>query len=138
MRFRYLMIAVAAVLAAAALTTTAVSEPPATEPTKPVEPQSCLVEEIARVFEAEQVALAGLRERLAAAEDEETYDAVMRETEAVKLKTQITIIELQIAHARETGQADQIRRLEAAVEALKTPPPRGVPQPRPAPESPAK
>jgi len=82
---------------------------------------------------AEEARLAELQSRLDAAPDAAAALAIQREIERVKQQTEVELLAAQAGFAREAGQEEKAAAIEAAIDELTSPRPRGVPQDRPAP-----
>lgn len=127
---------VSMLISLAALVALATSD--ADKPDSAAEPDlSPLTQQIHAVLEAEHSALAELQGRLAAAPDEQAYLLVVREIEQRKLASEMRVLELQLAQARQQDRLDEVRAINAALEALRSvAAEQTAPSPPPAPASP--
>jgi hypothetical protein len=113
------MIGVSLLIGVAALATLASSGSDEPDPSARQSP-SRMTQEIRAVLQAEQGTLAELQNRLAAAPDEHAYLLVVREIEQQKLATEIRILEIQAYHAQQQGRLDEVKAIEAALDALRS------------------
>ena len=89
--------------------------------------------QIAAVLDNEQTQLKQLKARMAGAKDATTFLSIQREVEKLKVETEIALLRIQSGHARRQGLKAVADRIDAAIEEMLKPVPRGEPIARPAP-----
>ncbi len=88
---------------------------------------SPLMAELFAALDAERLAVAALRERLAATRDAQTALALQREIETVKHEAEIGLLRIQSRHARANGRVALADELDRAIVEMTAPPLRGAP-----------
>ncbi len=102
---------------------------------RPTDLNSQRIAEIKNLIAVERAALAELQDRIERAPDQAAELDLIKRIGELKRNTEIGILEIQLRYARIEGLAEAAARLETAIDELRAPPPRGVPQPRPAPDA---
>ena len=93
-----------------------------------------MITELRAVIEAERAQLKDLHARFRAAPDAGAALAIQGEIERVRTANEITLLRIQVEHARRAGRAAQAVELEKVIRQLETPPARVAPAVRSAPE----
>jgi hypothetical protein len=94
---------------------------------------SPMLQEILAAWDASQVAVAALDQSFRAASDATTALAIQRQIEDLRQQTEVRILGIQAKYARQEGRIEDAEEIEAAIEEMTTPTPRGEPVDRPAP-----
>jgi hypothetical protein len=105
-----------------ALATAVQADSPDSPPLRrPLPTANPLHESVQQLLDHERDQLAVLQARLDAAPDADAALAIVRETEVLKLGTQVAVLELQLVWAQQQGQAEAVTRLEAVLARIPRP-----------------
>ena len=104
----------------------------ATPPTP--SPASPMVKEIQEVVDASRQAVAQLTTERAQTTDPVRIQAIDAEASKIKQEVRLEIFRIQLRHYRAAGNYKAVAKLEAVIEKITAPAPKGQPQPRPTPD----
>jgi hypothetical protein len=109
-------------------------EPPARPSAARPQELSPMMREIVAACDASQIAVDALTQQIAATTDATAALALQRQVEQMRSQLEIELLQIQARYARQEGRLADAAEIEAAIEQMMAPRPRGVTVPRALPD----